>query len=136
MGEKAQRSINDNAALEVLEQAGLKEEIMQMQKLNLNDPAQSVKAQETLDQLLPKINQAFEDAGPWSTPHRLSQLTYTDPGSGDTIKADQERLGGTASLNTVIEGFAKQNAGPAPVTTAPHQNNNSPEQKPPPVSPN
>jgi hypothetical protein len=116
MGVRVPREVDDQPALAVLDKAGLKDEIMQMQKLSLKDPAQSVEAQEKLDQLLPKMNKAFEDAGFES--HKLTQLSYKDPNSGDTIKTDLGQSGGAASLNTVINAFAKQDA---PSVPAPKQ---------------
>jgi hypothetical protein len=108
MGVRVEREMNAKPALEVLDKAGLKDEIKSMKGFDLRDPAQSVQAQEKLDQLLPKINQAFEDAGMGS--HELTRLSYKDPNSGDTIQTDLGKSGGMASLNSVISAYAKQDA--------------------------
>jgi hypothetical protein len=105
-------ALDDKEALEALGKAGLKTEIMQLRKLDLRDPAQAVTAQEELDRLLPKMNKALADAG--LGPQQLAKLSYKDPHSGETIQADSGNSGSAASLNTVVNAFAKQDTPAAP----------------------
>jgi hypothetical protein len=111
MGVRVASDMGDQQHLDALDKAGLKDEIMQMQKLSLNDPAQAVEAQEKLDALLPKINQAFKAAGLNSD---VTCLQYKDAKAGETIQTDAGRSGGLATLNDAIQGFNKQAATPAP----------------------
>jgi hypothetical protein len=107
MGIRVPREIDDRPALQVLDKAGLKDEIVQMQKMDLKDPVQAVQAQEKLNALLPRMNKAFDDAGLSS--HELTRLSFKDA-QGQTIQTDLGESGGSASLNSVIDAFAKQDA--------------------------
>jgi len=117
MGVLANRenSLSDQQTLKVLDQAGLKAGIESMKTFNLNDPAQSVEAQEKLDQLLPKINEALDGAGL----HKIDALSYKDSNSGDTLRATTGQSGGLASLNSVIQAFDQQDKPAAPAPVAP-----------------
>ncbi len=113
MGVRVEREIDDKPGRQVLDKAGLKNEIKNMKSFDLRDPAQSVEAQEKLGELLVKMNQAFQSAG--MERHELTRLSYKDPASSDTIQTDLGRSGGTASLNSVINAYAKQDAPQAAV---------------------
>jgi hypothetical protein len=99
-------ALSDQETLTVLDQAGLKQDIIKMKGFDLRNPAQAVAAQEHLDELLSKINKALEDAA--MDTEKMAALDYKDPNSGDAIRTSLHQSGRLASLNSVIQAFDNQ----------------------------
>jgi len=121
MGVQVPRDIGTQDRLDALDKAGLKDEIKNSMKnpatgkdFDLKDPVQAVQAQEKLNELLPKINKAFADAGIYGdVKNEMAALQYKDP-SGETIRASEPHSGGIATLNAAIQGFEQRDAPRAP----------------------